>query len=307
VLRESEKLPLREEDLPAIYQAANENSLEAQRRFLRRSGLGLVMVVIATGASAFAGRIPLGDGNLMGMIAAITFIGALLLRLHLLTDRPERTWYGGRAAAESAKNLAWRYAVGGAPFTIDQDPYDVDVAFTERLRDILTDLDAESLVPPSGGEGKQITKRMRELRAMSLEERKEAYAVGRIQDQMEWYARKAKWNKNRSNLWNTILMFIEFVGSVTAILIATGVWRIHLLGFAGALAGAVIAAGASWLQTKQHSNLAEAYSVTTHELSAINDRISSPRTEEDWARFVSESEDAVSREHTLWRASRITK
>jgi SMODS and SLOG-associating 2TM effector domain 3/SMODS and SLOG-associating 2TM effector domain 1 len=307
VLQESEKLPLQEEDLPAIYQAANKNSLEAQKRFLRRSGLGMVTVVIAIGASAFPGRIPLGDGKLMGLIAATAFSGALLLRLYLLTERPEKTWYGGRAAAESAKNLAWRYAVGGAPFAIDQNPDEVDAAFTERLRDILTDLDAESLVPPSGGEGKQITKRMRELRAMSLEERKETYAVGRIQDQMEWYARKAKWNKDRSNLWNTILMSLEFVGLVTAILIATGVRQIDVLGFAGALAGAVIAAGASWLQTKQHSNLAEAYSVTTHELSAINDRISSPRTEEDWARFVSESEDAVSREHTLWRASRITK
>jgi hypothetical protein len=35
----------------------------------------------------------------------------------------------------------------------------------------------------------------------------------------------------------------------------------------------VVAAGAAWLQTKLHSNLAEAYSVAALELSAINDRI----------------------------------
>ena len=36
----------------------------------------------------------------------------------------------------------------------------------------------------------------------------------------------------------------------------------------------VVAAGAAWLQTKLHSNLAEAYSVAALELSAINDHIS---------------------------------
>jgi hypothetical protein len=310
VLRESKRPTLREEELPAIYRAANENSVEAQRRFLRTSGTGLVMVVIAAGASAFAGdstgRIPLGHGSLMGIIAAVAFSFALLLRAYLFRDQPERTWYSGRAAAESAKTLAWRYAVGGAPFPINQNPDEIELAFTERLRDILRDIDAKSLVP-SSGEGKQITKKMRELRATSFQERKEAYTVGRIQDQMEWYARKAKWNKGRANLWNTVLMSIEFVGLVAAILLATDVWGILWPSFAGAVAGAVVAAGASWLQTKQHSNLAEAYSVAAHELSAIHDRISSQRTEENWARFVSESEDAVSREHTLWRASRTMK
>ena len=32
-----EPMTLRQEDLPAIYQAADQNSIEAQRRFLRRS------------------------------------------------------------------------------------------------------------------------------------------------------------------------------------------------------------------------------------------------------------------------------
>ena len=32
-----EPMTLHQEDLPAIYQAADQNSIEAQRRFLRRS------------------------------------------------------------------------------------------------------------------------------------------------------------------------------------------------------------------------------------------------------------------------------
>jgi hypothetical protein len=91
--------------------------------------------------------------------------------------------YGGRAVAESAKARAWRYTVGGAPFQIDQNSDEVGLAFTKRLEDVFNDLGAGSLVPPSGIE-RQITQGMRKLRAKSLEERKEAYRVGRITDQL---------------------------------------------------------------------------------------------------------------------------
>jgi len=295
---------LTEKDLPALYRAADESSLGAQKRYLIWSRVGLIMVVLAAAAGAFTGEIyfPDNKADLMGVGAAVAFGIAMLVRITLLRDRPERTWYGGRAVAESTKTLAWRYSVGGAPFQIDQNPDEVDLAFTDRLADLLTDLSAASLAPPSG-EHKQITQRMRELRAQSLEERKETYRVDRIEDQMRWYSRKAKWNRARSDHWNIALMFIEALGLVGAILTATGSLHIDLLG----LTGAVIAAGASWLQTKQHSNLAEAYSVASHELSAISDGIPLQRTERQWAQFVSESEDAISREHTLWRASRTMK
>jgi hypothetical protein len=308
----NEPMTLRKEDLPATYQGATQNSVAAQGRFLRRSAVGLIMVVLAAGAGGFVGfiYIPHTSVDVMGIGAAAAFCTALVARISLLTDRPHKTWYGGRAAAESAKTLAWRYAVGGAPFQIDQKPDEVGLAFARRLEDILTDLDAESLVPHSGIEG-QITPRMRELRAKSLGERKEAYRVGRIADQLLWYSRKAKWNKERAQRWNVGLMFLEILGLVGAIVAATGLFTKEVFGDTGVVIGslvgwigAIVAAGAAWLQTKQHSNLAQAYSVAALELSAINDLIPLQRTEEDWARFVSESEDAISREHTLWRASR---
>jgi hypothetical protein len=46
-----------------------------------------------------------------------------------------------------------------------------------------------------------------------------------------------------------------------------------VIGSPVAWTGAIVAAGAAWLQTKEQSNLAEAYSVATLELSAINRRI----------------------------------
>ena len=295
-------MTLREEDLPAIYQAADRNSLEAQHDFLQRSKAGLISLLIAALAGAFTWQIKaIGTADLMGIIAAVAFGVALLMRVYLFKDRPERTWYDGRAVAESAKTLAWRYSVGAEPFDVDREPADVDAEFSDRIRELLTDVNAASLVPQSTG-GNQITLKMRELRNKSLSERKEAYQTGRIEDQRDWYSRKAKWNNDRARYWNLTLMLIEVLGLGAAILKAAGVLEIDLLSFAAAL----VAAGASWLQAKQHTNLAEAYSVAAHELSAINARISSQTTDDSWSRFVTESEEAISREHTLWRASRTS-
>jgi len=101
--------------------------------------------------------------------------------------------------------------VGGAPFQINQNSDEGGLAFTKRLEDVFTDLGAGSLVPPSGIE-RQTTQRTRELRAKPLEERKEAYRVGRIADQLLWYSRKARWNKKRSQRWNVSVMFLEVLG-----------------------------------------------------------------------------------------------
>ncbi len=288
-------MTLREEDLPAVYKAADQNSLTAQQSFLKKSKVGLISLLVAAFAGAFTWQIKaLGTADLMGIVA---------MRVYLFKDRPERTWYDGRAVAESAKTLAWRYSVAAEPFGKDREDEEVDEEFSNRIRELLTDVNAMSLVPQDVG-GRQITARMHELRNKPLNERKEAYRTGRIEDQRDWYSRKAKWNSDRAQAWNLALMLIEVAGLVGAIVKATGLLEIDLLSFAAAL----VAAGTSWLQAKQHTNLAEAYSVAAHELSAVNDRMSTHMTEQDWSRrFVNEAEEAISREHTLWRASRTSR
>ena len=275
----NEPMRLRKEDLPATYQAANQTSVEAQGRFLRRSAVGLIMVVLAAGAGSFVGYIyvPYTSADVMSICATAAFGTALVVRISLLTDRPHKTWYGGRAAAESAKTLAWRYAVGGAPFQIDQNSDEVGLAFTKRLEDVFTDLGSGSLVPPSGIE-RQITQRMRKLRAKSLEERKEAYRFGRIADQLLWYSRKARWNKERSQRSNVSVMF----------LVILGLWSRQV-------------------RRGCRSNYTPTWQVLTR--SPLSFRLLTTaclcRAEEDWARFVGESEDAISRVHTLWRAREL--
>jgi hypothetical protein len=44
--------------------------------------------------------------------------------------------------------------------------------------------------------------------------------------------------------------------------------------------------------------------VASRELAAISLLVKQQKTEEDWSAFVNDGEDSISREHTLWRASR---
>jgi len=284
---------LQEGDLPALYKTADANSVEAQQSFIKWTRGGLIAVVVAAGAGAFT--LTIGPADAAGIVALIAFIVAIRLCLHLLNERPERVWYDGRAAAESAKTLAWRYAVGGQPFETGLNTQEVNKRFVEQLREIPSGLDARGLVRSPGTPNDEITRGMQDLRVKSLDERKSAYRKGRIRDQLSWYSRRADWNDRRAKQWNRALITIECLGAAAAIFKAAGLLPIDLLGFAGAL----VAAGVSWLQTKQHSNLAKAYSVAANERSMIDALLPSYTTEEAWAKFVDEAEAAISREHTL--------
>lgn len=66
----------------------------------------------------------------------------------------------------------------------------------------------------------------------------------------------------------------------------------------------ISAAALSWLQLKQHQELRLAYTTAAQELNFILDCSSSINNEEKLSEFVLDSENAISREHTLWLAQK---
>jgi SMODS and SLOG-associating 2TM effector domain 3/SMODS and SLOG-associating 2TM effector domain 1 len=285
-------------EFPPLYQAADQNSLDGQRRFLNATRLRLVMLVVAAGFGLFSWRRSWGD--LAGLGGAVAFVVALLAELYLLQARPDRLWYDGRAVAESAKTLTWRYLVGGSPFGRDEvTDREADRLLLDRFRQITGDLRGAHLVPVAEG-AEQLSPALRAVRALPLEERRELYRGERIGGQQAWYARSARRNERRATQWSLVLTGLEALGLAGGVLKATGAVQLDLLGFGGAL----VAAGAAWVQAKQHQNLANAYGVASQELSAIGGQIDWTSSEQEWAHFVDQAEEAISREHTLWRASR---
>lgn len=284
------------DEYPALYRAADAQSLEGQRRYLVATRVRLTLVLLAAAAGAVAASVE--DLTALAWLGAIAFVAAAFVEMFLRSTRPERLWYDGRAAAESAKSLAWRYAVGGDPFPITLGEV-ADAALAEQLRGVVHVVPGTHLVPedPSGD---QITRAMRELRAEPLTVRRAAYQTHRVAAQRSWYGRRSRENETSFQRWTVLLLFIEFVGAVACILQAADVVDFDLAGIAAALVGAAVA----WLEARQHGTVASAYAVAHHELGLVETQADDRQTEEEWTQFVGESEEAISREHMLWRASR---
>jgi len=233
-----------------------------------------------------------------GALAFVAFATALAAELYGALARPERAWYEGRAAAESAKTLTWRYVVRGESFEDIADPT-TDGRFISDVNEVIHDLSDLKLDLGEGIEP-QISGAMRTLRAQPYQVRREAYINGRILDQQGWYTRKAKENKQRGQFWLIASIVFEFAGLIGGALRAFADLDVDLLGILVALA----ATATAWVQAKQHQNLATAYGVTALELASVAAEAEALDDESAWGRFVGEAEEAISREHTLWRASR---
>lgn len=300
------ELRLEKADLPAVFQAADQATADAQRTVVRRTQLQIAALIGAAGLGALSSFRPddgsswdsiVGDdARWIGIVAALFLLGAALIRMQGIAEF-EKQWYEGRALAESAKTLAWRYSVGAVPFRLDQP--DVDQLFVSRVRAILADTANVTLASATSADATEITPAMRRLRGAPLEQRREAYRIGRVHDQMNWYRDKARYNESRSRVWNVTALMFELLGVFVALLLAAEVIDFNALGVIPTIASGIIA----WVKLRQHATLARAYSLTAFELSAVASLIDSVSTEDDWARFVEDAEGAISRESTMWAAS----
>ena len=172
--------PLKESlSFPALFHATDEESVSAQRTFTRLSAVRLVSLVAV---AAIAVLTPL-VGRWTPVIALIPITSAVCSELTLLIRKPDRRWHELRAIAESSKSLAWRYQVGGSPFSLGQSrAEEIDQDFLHRIGDIVDRFRGLGLPPAASS---QITQDMRKLRNEPLETRKSKYRVFRLEDQQE--------------------------------------------------------------------------------------------------------------------------
>ncbi|MEU4445365.1 DUF4231 domain-containing protein [Actinosynnema sp. NPDC050801] len=286
---------LGDDDLPGLFEAADSASLDGQHRYIRAVRLRLLLAVTA----AATGAVPLimGRVDVAAIGTAIALAAVTVTELNLKAARPEDRWYDGRALAESAKSLAWKFSVGGLPFDKDGGEGATEHRLIQQMHELLEDAPPTSIKP---SQRPVVTEGMRLLRAAPLAERKAAYLEARIADQQRWYTAKAARNERLAGWWRAGLLAIEVVGICAALAKAVGAVRFDLAG----VVAAVIAAGTAWISLRQLSTLARAYTFAANELAIVRGRLELVQDEASWASEVADAEEAVSREHTMWRASR---
>ena len=285
-------------DMPQLFQAADMASLEAQASFVDGTRLRLGLVVVAAVLGVTAWRVGASNIDVLALGSTVLFVGALLVEGFLWKSRPDKTWYDARAVAESAKTLAWKYAVKGEPFndenTSEQDTTRVLLEKFNGISSQYNNVELAAVNAPA------VSTWMRDQRSESWSKRKEVYRRERLVHQKNWYTKKARYNKRRSTQWRIALVVTEFLGVIASLLSA---FSESMPLFGPALAALVVAVVA-WLETKQHDFNARAYSAAVSDLAQAETRLDIAENEAAWAQEVENAEEAISREHTLWLASR---
>lgn len=284
-------------DLPQLFVAADQASKDGQKVHLIGTATRLVLMVGAAACGIGQWRVGSGHDDLLGLLGVLLFILVLLVEGALWKQHPERDWYDGRALAESVKTLAWKYAVGGDPFPITMAEQQASADFADLITELREPYRGLSLSPVLG---EAVTSWMSELRGSSSPERRHAYIVDRVEDQQTWYLKNAKQNARLARIWRTTLVVLELLGAASGLVESLTSLDLHFTPTLAAAVGAV----AAWLETKQHEKVARAYSTTVVDLGSAITKLRLVPDEEDWAREMNDAEDAISREHTLWLASR---
>jgi SMODS and SLOG-associating 2TM effector domain 3/SMODS and SLOG-associating 2TM effector domain 1 len=297
LIADSEASGFSDADLSPFFKDADTNSNRAQKRHTTQLRYQLFLLIIAAIAGVFTFRWRHHGADFAGVIGAVAFGTAIFIRLFAEQQGDEREWYESRAAAESAKTLCWRFAVAGNPFPESMSDKDSKRLLISRFNDIGHELKYTAVSDSDDGE---VTPAMISLRHVQRTRRIRTYNKGRIQAQQTWYATKSAWNERRARTWLKVILSAEALGLIGAVIKATAVTDIDLLGVFAALA---TAAGA-WLEMKRHHTLATAYNVTARELRQVSTLVDEHMSAEEWANFVDQAEEAISREHTMWVASR---
>jgi hypothetical protein len=285
--------------LPALYDAADEASLSGQRWFLlaRRVQLALLVVAALVGLMTVEFR----SVDLAGVVVLLAFASVLVTELLVEKNQSQRAWFEGRAVAESIKHLAWKYAVRADPFISDEA---ADEIFVGRARETLGSLDSLRLPPASGD---QITPWMRETRNSGSEHRRRTYLVERLEDQQGWYATRATQHQKSAAWWRLVLYVLVILGAVAGVAKTLSFIGDDVIGDVDVIGLAATAASTAkaWSESRQYDTLAVAYGAASHDLASNHSLAATvPESDEAWSKFVNDAEDAISREHRMWTASR---
>ena len=287
---------LSDADYPGLYQAADAESIRSQKYHFRCLHWFLILLIFGAIANLFVAS------KFSAIAAACLFLTSLFFSALLAWKQYDRIWFSARAVAESVKTLTWRYMMCAEPYQAAPSANDVRKLFLSDLQEILRHNQAitQELCDETASQD-PISPKMGAIRALGVSERLAFYIQNRVLEQGRWYNNKAKKNKDDGAKWFLGIVILNGLAILCSIFkIAYSDWTyLPTDVFAVAAASAV-----SWLQAKRFTELSTSYALTAHEITIIKARIPTNATEDELSQFISDTENAFSREHTQWTARR---
>ncbi|MFH7010974.1 DUF4231 domain-containing protein [Flavobacterium sp. FlaQc-52] len=289
-------IKVEDKDLPGLYQTSDKASINEQKKFFNGITWYLILLIIAAIFAYFSDDYP---NPILKIITTVIFLITLFIMIWLRISRPDDIWYNGRAVAESVKTRSWRWMMRAEPYV---DCENIEIMRKYFINDMKTILKQnESLIGKLGISASiedPISNIMIQVRRLNLSERFKFYRKERITNQALWYTKKAKFNKDKAELWFWTTVSLH---ALAIILLLYNIYEPTLK-----IPIEVIATAASsvltWLQSKKHNELSSSYSLTAHEIILIKSEITRIENEADFSNYIINCENAFSREHTQWFA-----
>lgn len=288
-------------DFPNYYLAGDRVSLRAQSTYTNYVKWDLILMIVASALSVYNYQTE-NSKTIIYVISGILLLIATILSLVIKNKKYEDIWYRGRALAESCKTLTWRYITCSEYFEYEMDEIIANKRFTDRIKEIKNefndlngDIDARLIALPI------ITDEMLRVRRLSISDRKLYYLEHRIDNQINWYANKAEINKSKYEGWFWTVIVSQILALISiGFLVKFPMSNFNLVGLFSTFAASCF----SWLQLKKYQENKEAYTTATSELNLIKQEANDIHLESAFSKFVLDSENAMSREHTMWIAQK---
>jgi hypothetical protein len=143
---------------------------------------------------------------------------------------------------------------------------------------------------------------MKSIRKRNVADRLAYYLSDRVLDQRQWYTNKAKSNHTQETRWFISAWVLQLLAVVLAFVI------IFFNGLVINPVGILTTAGAgvlSWVNARNYGELSLSYGLIAQRLSILQEQRKDAMTEENLATGVSDFEQAISTEHTIWLARRL--
>lgn len=208
------------------------------------------------------------------------------------------SWYDSRAAAESIKTVYFRYLTCADPFRTEIPRDEAEEALLTRLETVLLGL-GKSVVQKDQLIERSVLDWAWSRRTEPLSARMEFYLSERIEDQLNWYSSK-------SSILTKLAERIKIVSiASTMVSLFFAIVSIFLQGVSGIggffLIFAVLIFGFGEVQGYKN---AHSYKVTHAEILEAKIEIQAIKDDQRWSEYVDDIEEAFSREHVTWRASK---
>lgn len=282
------------ENLPGLYQAADTASLNGQSNYNLLLKLNIFFLIIAASVAYLPNQ---SQEN--AILSLILFLITICITVWLQVSKPEESWYHGRAVAESVKTRSWRWMMRSNPYGDVEKQKIASKFFIKDLKQILEqNRSLGNLIEAEESVKDPISKKMSDIRKLDWKERSRVYKKSRVDNQAIWYFKKSKLNKKLAGRWFGAMIALYFIAIILLSLTIKDPTLKFPVGIIALCASSIL----SWLQTKRYKELSTSYALTHQEISIIRGEASYVDSEESLSKFVINSENAFSREHTQWFA-----